>query len=1422
MSELTQLIELMKLQAEQSRVDREAEREEAAGRAEADRELIRQLLVRLENGGAHGESASDVKAKNLADSMESFVYDPSSGATFNQWYKRYQTIFTTEVDGWSEPQKMRLLMRKFSQSDYDTFANKCLPQVPSEINLEDAVKSLSDLFGHAETKFSLRYKCFDVRISESESYREYGARINKMGEDFDIVNTSPDDLKTLLFISGLKDPKHGLVLEKLLNKITEQQRKIEAAADDEARTAIVKLKINDLINDAQSIILLKKDKAEVAEAPVMSEINAIKNPGKGRKSRSGTTTKSFRPCRHCGGEHRDFNCEFKGTCDTCSSSGHKAGFCKSSSEANLAQIEWLKKKQTSSRPAATTAVNHIGAVATSRKFTTVKINGKKLRLQLDTGSDITVISYHNWILIGKPPLNAPPTNLASASGHSVKVWGVFDCNMSCNDKTGKGVCYVASRLNLLGNNWMGPLGLWNVPIKTFCNNIVAEDLVHKMKEKFPKLFSAGLGLCTTTQASMTLKTDARKVFMKARSPPFAALQPIEEEIERCVQAGIFSPTEYSDYAAPIVVVKKKNGKIRLCGDYSTGLNDVLEPNQFPLPTADQIFAGLTGCDVFSVIDLSDAFLQIPLDENAKKLLTVNTHKGLFNVTRLQPGVKTAPGIFQEIMTKLLSGTSKTFAFIDDIILGGKGQKEHDEVLLEVLQRIQDHGFKLRDDKCRFGKKSLPFCGHIVSKDGIRPNPEKVQEISEIPRPEDVHQVRSFLGAVNYYGKFVKGMMDLRGPLIELTLNDAKFVWGEKQEDSFLKLKQIMASELVLTHYDPKKKIVVAADASAYGMGGAIMHEFADGTLHPVLHVAKAFSAAQKNYSQIEKEAEALVFTVKRCHKYLFGRRFELHTDHKPLLTIFGSKKGIPVITASRLQRHALTLLAYDFDVKYINTESFGYADMVSRLIAKHEKSDEDTVIAAIHEPDEAEVRCFAIDTAQMLPVNFVDLQKATKDSATLTKVADYVKNGWPQTRRQIRSSEVARFWDQRHSLSIIDGCIFFGERIIVPENFRPKLLEELHSGHPGMVRMKMLARSKVFWPKINTDMERVVKSCDACAKTGKTPIKCTLQPWPAPNGPWSRVHIDYAEYEKNYFLVMVDAFSKYPEVFRTSTTTTAKTIELISSAFTCHGNCDTIVSDNGPQFTSAEFKTFCDSRGIVHIRTAPYSPQSNGQAERFVDLLKTGLKKAEGNIDQKLREFLFHYRSTPAYNLGMKAPFELRWKHENATMKTNLDLVKPQKRLQAVPANSKMAQQFNAHHGAKWKQFKVGDNVNYQLHRSNDSWQWTPAKVLTREGEVNYVIQTEAGRVVKAHANQLKMRFPVDEDALPNTYDDANFYTADIQDDQSVQSEPSIYEDASGGESEVDASGAESEVERAPSPVRDLRRSQRSTRGIPANRYGYD
>lgn len=358
-----------------------------------------------------------------------------------------------------------------------------------------------------------------------------------------------------------------------------------------------------------------------------------------------------------------------------------------------------------------------------------------------------------------------------------------------------------------------------------------------------------------TQASLDLKTDCTPPFILARPVPFGTRKAIKDELHRLEQQGIITRVTYAPAAAPIVAVKKKDGSIRITGDYSTGLNRSLNSYHYPLPTPETIFASLAGMDTFSTLDLANAFLQLELDKDAKQHMAINTHLGLYQVNRMQPGVKTAPGQFQELMDKFLAGTG-AMAYLDDIIVPGKDTADHKERLFLVLKKLEDAGLTLRIDKCTFGQPQIRFLGKIIDSQGQRADPQKLQAIRDLPRPEDISQLQSFLGAVTWYAGFISNLKDLRGPLDNLLRKGEKFVWTPERDKAFIQLKQALHSKLALTHYDPSKPLVVAADASSYGIGTTLLHRLSDGTLRPIMHASSSFNDAERNYPQVERNSSS--------------------------------------------------------------------------------------------------------------------------------------------------------------------------------------------------------------------------------------------------------------------------------------------------------------------------------------------------------------------------------------------------------------------------------------------------------------------------------------------------------------------------------------------------------------------------------------
>lgn len=303
------------------------------------------------------------------------------------------------------------------------------------------------------------------------------------------------------------------------------------------------------------------------------------------------------------------------------------------------------------------------------------------------------------------------------------------------------------------------------------------DYVNTLKTNFPSCFESSLGHCTKFKAHLTLKDKAQPGFYKFRPPPFAIQPLIETELERLQTIGVITPISSSEIAAFIVSKLKKTGEIRICGDFSTGFNDAIENHCYPLPLPENIFAKLTGSSIFSHIDLLDAFLQIEMDEESKNLLVINTHIGLFKYNRLSFGVKTAPTIFQEVMDQMIAPLNGVVCYMDDIFIHAKSIREHDKFLVALMNRIKEYGLHIKLSKCKFVFKEIKYLGTIINSKGLKPDPKRIEAIGNLAEPTNLTELRSFLGTINFYGKFIRNMHNLRAPLDELLRKDVEYGIG---------------------------------------------------------------------------------------------------------------------------------------------------------------------------------------------------------------------------------------------------------------------------------------------------------------------------------------------------------------------------------------------------------------------------------------------------------------------------------------------------------------------------------------------------------------------------------------------------------------------------------------------------------------------
>ena len=522
----------------------------------------------------------------------------------------------------------------------------------------------------------------------------------------------------------------------------------------------------------------------------------------------------------------------------------------------------------------------------------LKVAGKQINFVVDTAASVTVISEMQYQkTLSHIALDSTDAKLKSYCNSSIPVVGCAEVDVEYEGSKHKLPLIVVggSNVALLGRNWLKFIKLnWKEMFQVSIVKPKAKEILDKHKNVFKP--AGPEDRIRGHKANINIQPDSQPKFFKARPVPYAQLEAVEKELNRLETAGIIKHVANSDWATPFVIVPKADSSVRLCGDYRVTVNNVIESNTYPLPTTEDLFATLAGGKLFSKIDLSSAYLQLELSEASKNLLTVNTHKGLYQYERLPFGVSVAPSQFQCVMDKVLSGMKGVVCFLDDILISSKDEEEHLKVLDDVLSRLDNHGIKANRSKCYFMVSSVTYLGHRIDAEGIHPTQEKVEAILNAKTPGNVSELRTFIGIVTYYCRFIPNMSTRFAPLYNLLRDDVEWSWTAECEQAVKDIKNLLASDQILAHYDPKKPIILACDASPFVVGAVLSH-MVDGVERPVAYASRTLTSAEKNYSQVEREALAIVFGVTKFNKFLYGRKFTLLTDHEALTVIFGPKKG---------------------------------------------------------------------------------------------------------------------------------------------------------------------------------------------------------------------------------------------------------------------------------------------------------------------------------------------------------------------------------------------------------------------------------------------------------------------------------------------------------------------------------------------------
>ena len=717
--------------------------------------------------------------------------------------------------------------------------------------------------------------------------------------------------------------------------------------------------------------------------------------------------------------------------------------------------------------------------------------------------------------------------------------------------------------------------------------------------------------CISGEYEIKLKENSVPVVHAPRSVPAPIRDNVKAELERLERVGIIekvvNPTEW---VSSMVVVRKKNGTVRICIDPSD-LNKAVKREHFPMNTIEDIATRLNGSRYFSTLDANSGYFQLMLTQWSSELTTFNSPFGRYKYLRMPMGLKCSAEIFQREMCRIFSDLPGVEIVVDDILVHGRNAVEHDSRLRKVLQRCRDVNLKLNSSKSKIGCSEVNYVGHKLTADGLLPTRDRVKSIEELRDPQDHSELATFLGMAAYVSKFIPNLSALTEPLRNVQKAE-KWSWSRLESDAIKAIKCELMSDRVLKYYDVSQPITVTVDASRKGLGAAVVQND-----RVISYGSRALTDAETRYAQIELEMLAVVFAFDKFHKLLYGKSdVTVESDHKPLVSIMSKPIGKAPL---RLQKMMLKLQPYDFGLIHVKGKDLGLADCLSRFpVEKGSKLLDDDLMVC-------KLECIGRNKHD-------EWVGATRRDSTLSTVRRFIISGWPGERSEV-PDVIKPYWDIRDELSTYNGLVYKGLRLVIPSDKRSKMLELIHKAHQGVTKTKQLARDLIYWPGINKQIEDIVSRCEHCLKYQYSQQKEPMIISEIPEGPWQRVGTDLFELNGNTYLVIVDYFSNFIEVEHMNDTTSKSLIRVFKQNFARHGIPVVLISDNGPQYVSHEFESFLESYGVEHITSSPRYPQSNGQAEKAVQIIKRLLSKCTDSGDD-FYEALLMLRNTPRGDIG--------------------------------------------------------------------------------------------------------------------------------------------------------------------------------------------
>ena len=887
-------------------------------------------------------------------------------------------------------------------------------------------------------------------------------------------------------------------------------------------------------------------------------------------------------CGHTGHYGRDPACPARGkTCSKCGGINHFATVCKSKSNGTrqVRLVQPVSGDECDDEPA---YAFHLPDSGNRGPTINANLGGVELQILVDSGATKNIVDETTWEWLKQNRIRCESKAAhkqkklypyASTTPQQVKGTFTTTVQIGAKEITTEFLVIKGKGTPLLGHETATLLDVLRIGPVVSAISSVEENL----QQQYPEVYN-GIGKLNTKQITLHIDPTIKPVAQPLRRTPFNLRSQVEKKISELIEADIIEPVDGpTPWVNPVVVVPKSNDEIRLCIDMRRA-NEAIVRGRHPIPTVDEILQGMNSSKIFSKLGLKWGYHQLELSPKSREITTFATHTGLYRYKRLLFGVCSASEQYQHEISTVLAGITGAENISDDIVVHGADQESHDRSLHAVLERLQVCGLTLNPEKCQYNMNRIVFMGMLLSDKGIGPTSERVKAVTGAREPQTTAELRCFLGLVSYSSCFIPQFSTISEPLRKLTKKDVPFIFGAEQRASFQALKDSLSRATTLAYFDKHAPTKVIADASPVGPG-AVLTQVQDGNQVPICYASRSLTACEQRYSQTEREALALVWACERFHPYIYGTKFELLTDHKPLEAIYNPRSR----PSARVERWARRLQPYDFKVVYIPGQQ-NVADSLSRLLPPHPKP--------AHHHGADEYVQFVTHTSVPNAMSLREVEEATIQDDELTAVKQAIGSG--------RFEQCKPYMPVAGELCISGQLVLRGTRIVLPSKLRPQALALAREGHLGIVGTKQNLRSKVYWPGMDKAAEKHCKSCHGCQLVAQPnppePIRSTA----LPDAPWQHLAANLmGPFPSGHsILVVVDYYSRFYEYEILRSTTTDKVIDAMEEMFSRHGLPLTIKTDNGPQFKAAEFNAYCTANCITHVKVTPKWAQANGEVER--------------------------------------------------------------------------------------------------------------------------------------------------------------------------------------------------------------------------------